>query len=397
MNVPYSNTLAFPNGYCSSVVMSQTFSEGDDREIFGDISKILHHFNKEDFNEDSSHLISNDISLSSLIFEIGDASLEPTPLRPDGIVSACPQNGPGTFAPMSLPPPFPLSIKRDFSSAIPGSRVVLGPNSRSVSSIDAHDACYVRPSKMPRLVSSSSIGRPARACYSRSGVEPELNVASSPVGSMAASNHASMSKCPGFSVDERTTQARRRSSEGSSASPTNQNSALMNHLDCFDDKSEDEAGRFRVYQSDQWMERFAELQEFKKQFGHCVVPHNYLHHGSPALAQWVKRQRFQWKQRKHNKRSTITEERMKLLSSLGFVFDSHLQSWEIKLASLAAFRKEHGHAGVPSKWHDKELAIWVKCQRRNYKLYCQGQKSAMTTERIALLESLDFNWNPRNL
>jgi Helicase associated domain len=99
----------------------------------------------------------------------------------------------------------------------------------------------------------------------------------------------------------------------------------------------------------------------------------------------------------NNKRSTITDERMELLSSIGFVFDSHLQSWEMKYASLVSFKEKHGHVGVPSKWHDKELAIWVKCQRRNYKLYCQGRKSAMTKERIALLEALDFNWNPRNL
>jgi Helicase associated domain len=111
----------------------------------------------------------------------------------------------------------------------------------------------------------------------------------------------------------------------------------------------------------------------------------------------VKRQRFQWKQRIHNKRSTVTDERMHLLSSLGFVFDSHQDAWSLKYASLQAFKEQHGHAGVPSKWHDKELAIWVKCQRRNYKLHCQGRKSAMTPERVALLEALDFNWNPRNL
>ena len=111
----------------------------------------------------------------------------------------------------------------------------------------------------------------------------------------------------------------------------------------------------------------------------------------------MKRQRFQWKQRIHNKRSTITDERKFLLETLGFSWDSHMDSWQKKYASLAAFKEQHGHAGVPSKWPDKELAIWVKCQRRNYKLYCQGRKSAMTTERIALLEALDFNWNPRNL
>jgi hypothetical protein len=114
-------------------------------------------------------------------------------------------------------------------------------------------------------------------------------------------------------------------------------------------------------------------------------------------AQWVKRQRFQWKQRINNKRSTITDEREKLLEALGFSWDSHMNSWEQKYASLLSFRKQHGHSKVPSKWHDKELAIWVKCQRRTYKRRSQGRKSAMTNTRIALLEAIDFNWNPRNL
>ena len=48
------------------------------------------------------------------------------------------------------------------------------------------------------------------------------------------------------------------------------------------------ASRFRQYQSDQWMDRFEDLLEFKRENGHCLVPHNFP--PNQQLAQWTKRQ-----------------------------------------------------------------------------------------------------------
>lgn len=86
-----------------------------------------------------------------------------------------------------------------------------------------------------------------------------------------------------------------------------------------------------------------------------------------------------------------------MLEKLGFVWDSHAVAWEEKYSTLLRFKADYGHVDVPSNYPDKGLAIWIKCQRRQYKLLCQDKQSAMTTERIARLESVGFNWNPRNL
>ena len=53
-------------------------------------------------------------------------------------------------------------------------------------------------------------------------------------------------------------------------------------------KLEDSDIHFRSYQSDQWLERFQDLVEFKAKHGHCLVPHNYP--PNQQLAQWTKRQ-----------------------------------------------------------------------------------------------------------
>lgn len=49
--------------------------------------------------------------------------------------------------------------------------------------------------------------------------------------------------------------------------------------------------RNRALNTDQWYEKLNELREYKNTFGHCHVPHNWKQ--NIALAQWVKRQRYQ--------------------------------------------------------------------------------------------------------
>jgi hypothetical protein len=153
--------------------------------------------------------------------------------------------------------------------------------------------------------------------------------------------------------------------------------------------------RFRTDQAEQWNDRFADLVEFRNEGGHCLVPHNFAE--NPPLAQWVKRQRYQHKLKQLKRHSTLTDEREAKLDAMGFSWDSHKAVWEEKYKALCSFREKHGHSNVPTKNDDKALAIWVKCQRRQYKLFLKGDRSAMNTERISKLESVDFIWNPRNL
>ena len=51
---------------------------------------------------------------------------------------------------------------------------------------------------------------------------------------------------------------------------------------------------------------------------------------------------------------------------------------------------------MPSNFRDKKLATWVKCQRRQYKLYWDGKPSAMSPERILELEKVGFEWEIRS-
>ena len=154
--------------------------------------------------------------------------------------------------------------------------------------------------------------------------------------------------------------------------------------------------QLRPYQSDQWYEKYRKLVQFKRINGHCLVPNNW-NLNSP-LALWVKRQRYQYKLKNEGQHSTLTDEREAALEALGFVWDSHGAVWEERLNELRAFKNVRGHCCVPANFKENhQLAIWVKCQRRQYKLFCDGKRSNMTQERITKLVDLGFVWNPRKM
>lgn len=106
--------------------------------------------------------------------------------------------------------------------------------------------------------------------------------------------------------------------------------------------------RFRSHQTENWMERFQELVAFRNQHGHCLVP-NVFKENLP-LAEWVKRQRYQYKLFRLGQRSTMSVERMKSLEKLGFVWNSHDQVFEERLKELEDYRAIHGDCNVPSRY-----------------------------------------------
>lgn len=152
--------------------------------------------------------------------------------------------------------------------------------------------------------------------------------------------------------------------------------------------------RFKAFHEEKWSQRYDELKMFVQEHQHAAVPHTYPR--NPQLARWVKRQRRQYKLlQERQSSSTLTPDRLEMLNSVGFVWDSHEVNWSEKVAALVNFKRLNGHCNVPSNHSDKRLATWVKCQRRQYKLYKQKKSSAMSAVRIQQLETIGFEWEIR--
>eukprot|EP00540_Astrosyne_radiata_P001960 CAMPEP_0116846274 /NCGR_PEP_ID=MMETSP0418-20121206/13741_1 /TAXON_ID=1158023 /ORGANISM="Astrosyne radiata, Strain 13vi08-1A" /LENGTH=287 /DNA_ID=CAMNT_0004477497 /DNA_START=152 /DNA_END=1015 /DNA_ORIENTATION=- len=183
--------------------------------------------------------------------------------------------------------------------------------------------------------------------------------------------------------------------DSSEASSTNDDTAASSSKKRKRSKRSATTNKFRPYQAEKWKERFDELIDFRKSNGHCLVPHTFP--SNPPLARWVKRQRYQYKLLTEGKQSSMTNDRIRALEEVGFIWDSHEAAWEDRLRELLEYKTKNGNCLVPSNYPENpQLATWVKCQRRQYKLYWEGRPSNMTVERIMELEQNGFEWELRS-
>ena len=113
------------------------------------------------------------------------------------------------------------------------------------------------------------------------------------------------------------------------------------------------------------------------------------------LAQWVKRQRYQFQLKARGKHSTLTDEREQVLESVGFVWDAQAALWEERFQDLLQFQAKHGHCRVPSRYPpNTQLAAWAKCQRRQRRLLMErSEKPTIVEGRMERLDSVGFVWS----
>ena len=68
--------------------------------------------------------------------------------------------------------------------------------------------------------------------------------------------------------------------------------------------------------------------------------------------------------------------------------------WVARFHELCSFRARYGHCMVPRTWSEnKALANFVKKCRREYRMAMEGKCFTMTPERIAMLDSINFEWS----
>jgi hypothetical protein len=145
-----------------------------------------------------------------------------------------------------------------------------------------------------------------------------------------------------------------------------------------------------------WNERFQQLCEFKARFGHYLVPVKYP--ANPKLGVWVSKQRYHGKTYQEGTPSPMTAERIRVLESVGFEWDTTAAFWSLRVRQLREFKVQFGHCLVPNKYSaSTKLGQWVATQRTNYKMYHEGKPSPMTAERIQELESIGFEWEPNHV
>jgi len=83
------------------------------------------------------------------------------------------------------------------------------------------------------------------------------------------------------------------------------------------------------------------------------------------------------------------------LSSVGVPKEAtHIKTFEDRFEELKAYKAKHGHINLTSKMKEEEVAgLYNFCQRmRRARAEPEKGKFNLTTERIALLDSIGFSW-----
>jgi superfamily II DNA or RNA helicase len=129
-----------------------------------------------------------------------------------------------------------------------------------------------------------------------------------------------------------------------------------------------------------WDRRFDELKSYYEKHGHFIVTSRHK-----VLKAWISLHRFYYAT------GSISSERIRKLESIGFEWKPVANNWDKMFNELKSFYTLHGHNCVPQSYNDNtknSLLNWIYTQR---KFYVKGK---LSKERIGLLESINFDWDP---
>ncbi len=122
------------------------------------------------------------------------------------------------------------------------------------------------------------------------------------------------------------------------------------------------------------------FEDFKKEFGHSIVPADHVTSCGTNLGTWVNQQRYLFKKGK------LTKYQIDELNSLRFVWDVQSHLWAQNFNELEVYHKREGHCNPIARHNENgvRLGDWVRRQRT--------QKENLSIERKALLDQLGFIW-----
>ena len=140
-----------------------------------------------------------------------------------------------------------------------------------------------------------------------------------------------------------------------------------------------------------WEKALREAQAYYATHGHLNVPVDAITDSGFRLGEWI------FKMRAYRNRGVyLTEERIKLLESMGMVWDAYDHLWQRNYQAARAYYLQNGHLNVPANYETEDgvmLGTWISKVRA----VRQGKKpgAELTGEQIALLDSIGMQWSNR--
>jgi hypothetical protein len=172
-------------------------------------------------------------------------------------------------------------------------------------------------------------------------------------------------------------------------------------------------------------DRLEECREFRRQHNHLTIPppvpkkeEDESTYGSPeekSLRWWAERQRQAYRRFNAGVPSKLNKTRIKKLDEIGFDWDAKTECkgpghkgrvknddlYNERLEELKKVKGKYGNINDISNLKkagfgtDSTLYQWIRAQRKGFKALKAGKWSALSPDRIAKLEELGFDFEPR--
>jgi hypothetical protein len=156
---------------------------------------------------------------------------------------------------------------------------------------------------------------------------------------------------------------------------------------------------------EKWERVFQRLLVYKDQHGDCNVPSAHTDGESPHLGIWVSQQRGKYMlfTKTCGKVGYISQKRIDKLDSIGFVWevvrqDEYDAAWMAQFEDYKAFQQKYNttKAKILAKGSDDPITKsgrWLINQIVGYNRFMANKTSAITEEKIKLLNSTGFTWS----
>jgi hypothetical protein len=164
--------------------------------------------------------------------------------------------------------------------------------------------------------------------------------------------------------------------------------------------------KFDLEQS--WLRTYDRLKTYQEHYGHTNLLRNFTDEKEPHLGEWVSHQRRAFELRKwtNGTADCLTQEREDLLNSLGNVWELGWQpeydsAWMVQLENFKAFKNKYNTTKIgqmPTSVRDTVTSIssWAHKQRCEYNRFMANKTTAITQDKIDLLNSIGFAWSLQN-
>mmetsp|Transcript_25990 Transcript_25990/g.29715 ORF Transcript_25990/g.29715 Transcript_25990/m.29715 type:complete len:287 (-) Transcript_25990:276-1136(-) len=142
-----------------------------------------------------------------------------------------------------------------------------------------------------------------------------------------------------------------------------------------------------------WNTRLDQLKQFKIEHGHTRVPTK-----GGKLGNWVMLQRLQYSLQVKGEKNTLTDQRIKALNEIGFVWHMQEVSWEEKYNELRSCLQKHSEMSSEESISSyitrnaPHLHSWIASQRAEKRYKEQGLHNHLGDERENRLNNINFDW-----